>query len=516
MSDTQSLLGLLEAAGTPRVVIIGDLIIDRYVSGDVSRISPEAPIPVLAAKSSELRLGGAGNVAANLRAMDAVVEIVGVVGDDGHGRAMMELFDDLQIARGGVTVDATRPTIEKTRMLSGVHQMLRVDWEDARPLDGDALASVLGSIDASVEGADAVVLSDYGKGMLPPVVLAAAIKACRARGIPVLVDPKGTDYSRYFGATLITPNRKEAEEALGYKIDPLTRLPEAADELIRVAGLDEALITLGADGIYYRTKDGSLEGRVPTQARAVFDVTGAGDTVVAHLAFHLGCRVDLPSAVTLANHAAGIVVAKLGTHSVTRAEITDRLSQHLPHEGKVVARPSVGSVIDAWRTEGKRVVFTNGCFDVLHAGHVKYLRFSRSKGDALIVGVNDDASVARLKGPTRPVNTLEDRMEVLAALEFVDAVVAFDEDTPKKLVEQVSPDVLVKGEDYANKLVVGADWVEAHGGQVVLAPLLDGRSTTGILNRAQGTAGPSAGRSKGTSAGTSAGTSDGNSPEGAS
>ncbi|QDV06592.1 Bifunctional protein HldE [Planctomycetes bacterium Poly30] len=484
MPDTQSLLALLEVARTPRVVIIGDLIIDRYVSGDVRRISPEAPIPVLAAKSSELRLGGAGNVAANLRAMDAVVEIVGIVGDDGHGRAMRELFDKVQIGHKGVVIDPTRPTIEKTRMLSGVHQMIRVDWEDPRPLDGAALRSVLGGLEAAIEGADAVVLSDYGKGMLPPEVLAAAIRACRQRSIPVLVDPKGTDYSRYSGATLITPNRKEAEEALGYKIEPLSRLAEAADELIRVANLDETLITLGADGIYYRTKDGRLEGRVPTQARAVFDVTGAGDTVVAHLAFHLGCRVDLPAAVALANHAAGIVVAKLGTHSVTRAELTDRLSQHLPHEGKVVARANVGSVIDAWRADGKRVVFTNGCFDVLHAGHVRYLRFSRSKGDALIVGINDDASVTRLKGPSRPVNGLEDRMEVLAALEFVDAVVSFEEDTPKKLVEQVSPDVLVKGEDYANKLVVGADWVEAHGGQVVLAPLLDGRSTTGILSRA--------------------------------
>ena len=486
MPDSQSLLSILEGAGQPRVVIIGDLIIDRYVSGDVTRISPEAPIPVLAARSSELRLGGAGNVAANLRSMDATVEIVGVVGDDGHGRAMLELLDDLKIGRSGVAIDSSRPTIEKTRMLSGVQQMLRVDWEDSRPLDGETLTRVQDALLSAIEGADAVVLSDYGKGMLAPVILSAAISACRERGIPVLVDPKGTDYSRYSGATLITPNRKEAEEALGYKIEPLSKLAEAADELIRVANLDQTLITLGADGIYYRTKDGSLEGRVPTQARAVFDVTGAGDTVVAHLAFHLGCRVDLPSAVTLANHAAGIVVAKLGTHSVTRPELIDRLSQHLPHEGKVVARQNVGSVIDAWREEGKRVVFTNGCFDVLHAGHVKYLRFSRSKGDALIVGVNDDASVARLKGPTRPVNSLEDRMEVLAALEFVDAVVEFDEDTPKRLVEQVSPDVLVKGEDYKDKLVVGADWVEAHGGQVVLAPLLDGRSTSNILNKAQG------------------------------
>ncbi len=484
MSDLHELREILASAKTPRVVILGDLIIDKYVSGEVSRISPEAPIPVLAAKSSELRLGGAGNVAANLRSMEAQVDIVGVVGDDGHGRAMRELFEEFEIGTSGVLVDPTRPTIEKTRMMSGVQQMLRVDWEDARPLDGEALEAMLARIPTAIEGADAIVLSDYGKGMMPPPILRRAIDAARALGIPCLVDPKGNDYSRYSGATLITPNRKEAEEALGRKFRSLEEVPEGAAELIRIAGLDMTLITLGADGIYFRSKDGALEGRVPTQARAVFDVTGAGDTVVAHLAFHLGCGVALPAAVTLANHAAGIVVAKLGTHSVTRAELFDRLSQGAPHEGKVVPRAGVGSVIENLRREGKRVVFTNGCFDVLHAGHVDYLRFSRSKGDALVVGVNDDASVARLKGPSRPVNSLEDRMAVLAALEFVDCVVAFDEDTPKKLVEQVSPDVLVKGEDYANKTVVGAEWVESHGGQVVLAPLLAGRSTTSILARA--------------------------------
>jgi len=232
-----------------------------------------------------------------------------------------------------------------------------------------------------------------------------------------------------------------------------------------------------------------IEGRIPTQARAVFDVTGAGDTVVAHLAFHLGNRVDLESAVTLANHAAGIVVAKLGTHSVSRDELLDRLNQGMPHEGKVVPRPGIGAVVEEMRREGKRVVFTNGCFDVLHAGHVDYLRFARSKGDALIVGINDDASVTRLKGPERPVNGIDDRMSVLAALEVVDAVVPFHEDTPKLLIEQVSPDVLVKGEDYKDKVVVGAEWVESHGGQVVLAPLLKGRSTSNILSRAGGDAG---------------------------
>lgn len=489
MTDTLTLLSMIESLGTPKVVIIGDLIIDRYISGEVSRISPEAPIPVLAARSSELRLGGAGNVAANLRAMDAEVEIVGVVGDDGHGRAMRELFEDGKIGTKGVVVDGSRPTIEKTRMMSGVQQMLRVDWEDVRPLDGSTLDEMLKTIPELIENADAVVLSDYGKGMLTKEVLETTIAAGRARGIPVLVDPKGADFTKYSGATLVTPNRKEAELALGHKIASLDHLPEAADELIRMANLDMTLITLSAEGIYFRTKATddapARDGRIPTLARAVFDVTGAGDTVVAHLALYLGAGIDPEAAVTLANHAAGIVVAKLGTHSVNRAEMVDRLQQGLPHEGKVVGRAGIGKVVEELRREGKRVVFTNGCFDVLHAGHVNYLRFARSKGDALIVGVNDDASVSRLKGPSRPVNGIDDRLEVLASLEFVDVVVPFDEDTPKLLVEQVSPDVLVKGEDYKDKVVVGADWVESHGGQVVLAPLLQGRSTTGIIARAK-------------------------------
>lgn len=493
MTDIHTLKEIVEGLGQPRVVILGDLIIDRYVSGEVSRISPEAPIPVLAARSNELRLGGAGNVAANLVAMDARVSIAGVVGDDGHGRAMTEMFEEAGIATDGIVIDESRPTIEKTRMMSGVQQMLRVDFEDARPLDGATLEAMLGLIPGLVAEADALVLSDYGKGTLPRPVLERAIQEARAKGIPVLVDPKGTDYARYSGATLITPNRKEAEQALGRRIASLEELPAAADELIATANLDLTLITLGPDGIYFRTgPDGEgarREGRIPTQARAVFDVTGAGDTVVAHLAFHLGAGVDLESAVSLANHAAGIVVAKLGTHSVTREELLERIAQGNLHDvqppaTKIVARGGIAGIVEAMRAESKRVVFTNGCFDVLHAGHVDYLRFSRSKGDALIVGINDDASVRRLKGETRPVNTLEDRMAVLAALECVDAVVPFSEDTPKALIEDVTPDVLVKGEDYKDKLVVGADWVEAHGGEVVLAPFLAGRSTTGMLERA--------------------------------
>jgi D-beta-D-heptose 7-phosphate kinase/D-beta-D-heptose 1-phosphate adenosyltransferase len=476
----------LASLAHPRLAIIGDLIMDRYMIGDVTRISPEAPIPVLAVKTNELRLGGAGNVAANLVAMEAQVEVVGVVGDDGLGRAMREMFEAIGASADGLVVDEGRPTIEKTRMMSGVQQMLRVDREERRPIAEEVEEQVLKAALKAVENCDCIVLSDYGKGLLTDRVLSQVIQAAKQRDVPVLVDPKGADFSRYKGATLITPNRKEAELALGRPIADLEALPAAADELNEMAQLDLIVITLSADGIYFRSRGNPVrEGRVPAVARAVYDVTGAGDTVVSQLALYLALRWEIADAVAMANHAAGVVVERLGTHSVTRAELMARLMATHPTAGKVLVDSDLAGVMEEWRRKGKRVVFTNGCFDVIHAGHVSYLRFARDRGDVLIVGVNDDASVSRLKGPTRPVNCIEDRLQVLAAMEMVDAVVAFSEDTPKDIIERVTPDVLVKGEDWADKGVVGREWVESHGGQVVLAPVMAGRSTTSILERAK-------------------------------
>ncbi|HVS19058.1 MAG TPA: D-glycero-beta-D-manno-heptose-7-phosphate kinase [Planctomycetota bacterium] len=489
MSDTSELLAALERLGTPRVLIVGDLILDSYVRGEVERISPEAPIPVLAARYTDERLGGAGNVAANLRAMEAEVELVAVLGDDERAVRLRALLEAHGIDASGCVADAARPTTEKTRMVTGSQQILRVDWESSAPIDEGIARRVLAGLEARVRASQAVILSDYGKGMLGRAVLEGVIGLARAAGVPVLVDPKGNDYARYRGATLVTPNRKEAEDALGRRLRDLAELPRAAGDLIEQAGLDAAVITLGAEGIYHRTRDG--EGRrVPTRARAVFDVTGAGDTVIAHLALGLAVGFSLDTAVEFANHAAGLVVAKLGAASVTRAELRAAFLAEGGHEGggKVLERESLERALAAWRKQGKRVVFTNGCFDVLHAGHVQYLRFARSQGDVLLVGVNDDASVRALKGESRPINTLEDRQAVLAALECVDAVTSFSETTPAEIVRRVTPQVLVKGEDWATKGVVGREWVEQHGGSVVLAPLLAGRSTTSILERGAGTA----------------------------
>jgi D-beta-D-heptose 7-phosphate kinase/D-beta-D-heptose 1-phosphate adenosyltransferase len=342
-----------------------------------------------------------------------------------------------------------------------------------------------------VRRAGAVVLSDYGKGVLCTPVLRAVIDAARAAGVPVLVDPKGTDYARYRGATLVTPNRKEAEEALNRKLTGLADVPQAARDLIRVADIEAAVITLGADGMYWLS--GAAEGHVTTVARAVFDVTGAGDTVIAHLALGLACKLSFEACVHLANHAAGIVVGKSGAASVTRAELAAVLAHSTgaaSAAGAVCTLPELLRRIRDWRAEKKRVVFTNGCFDVLHAGHVAYLREARSHGDVLVVGVNDDASVRRLKGTDRPINPVADRLTVLAALEMVDAVVPFAEDTPLELVQALTPDVLVKGQDWADKGVVGREWVERHGGKVVLAQMLPGRSTSAIVERMRGSAAP--------------------------
>jgi D-beta-D-heptose 7-phosphate kinase/D-beta-D-heptose 1-phosphate adenosyltransferase len=481
-SELQTILGQL---GKPRVLVIGDLILDRYVSGEVDRISPEAPIPVLNATKQLDKLGGAGNVAANLRAMEAEVEIVGVSGDDSRGRRMVGMLEELGVETSGCVFDSSRPTTEKTRMVSGVQQVLRVDWETTKAIDDELARRIVLDLPERVKRADVVVISDYGKGLLTRIVLGGALQIARAQGVPVLVDPKGTDYARYKGATLITPNRKEAEEALGRKLGDLRDLPAAAQELIKTSDLGAAVITLGAQGMYLMAQDGQSI-HVPTVAREVFDVTGAGDTVIAHLALALGAKLGLVESVHLANHAAGIVVGKPGAASVTRRELWESLDQHergVRTPKKIVRGQELDALLTRWRSQGKRIVFTNGCFDILHVGHIEYLRFARAKGDVLVVGVNDDDSTRRLKGPERPVNPLEERMALLAALEMVDAVTSFTEDTPKNIVERVTPNVLVKGEDWKQKGVVGREWVEGHGGEVALAPLVAGRSTTSVFER---------------------------------
>ncbi|HHI78452.1 MAG TPA: D-glycero-beta-D-manno-heptose-7-phosphate kinase [Planctomycetes bacterium] len=475
-----SLLQTLEFIDSPRVLVFGDLILDRYVDGNANRVSPEAPVLVFSSGFSYFRLGGAGNVAANVVSAGGEATCLGYVGEDEGAQQMADLLRKNGIDDRGLIVDKSRPTTLKTRFVSKTHQVLRVDEESKEVASREVEDRVLHFLDEHLGGFDALLLSDYGKGVLSLRLLNEVIARAKALDLPVLVDPKGRDFSKYRGATLITPNKKEAEEATGFKIDSATSLEEVADILIETGDLKSVVITLGAEGIFFKTKDGKKR-ILPTEAKSVFDVTGAGDTVVAILGLGLGAGLDLESSVRLANLAAGIVVGRFGTAAVSREELLGVLGAD--HGSKILDENSLASTLVKLRSEKKRIVFSNGCFDLLHPGHLDYLAKAKSYGDVLILGVNDDESIRRAKGPTRPICPLKDRLLMLSGLEIVDYLIPFGEDTPLNLIQKISPDVLVKGEDWRDKGVVGRDWVEAHGGQVVLVPFLEGYSTTRLVER---------------------------------
>jgi len=477
---------VLSALGRPRVVVVGDLILDRYITGVVDRISPEAPIQVLSVESDERRLGGAGSVAADLAALGARTTLVGVLGRDDSAAAARAQAQALGIDLVAVE-DPSRPTSLKTRHLARSHsipqQVLRVDREDVRALAPEVETAVLAALDRALEGADAALLSDYQKGLLTRGVLAHVIAWGRRTGKPVVVDPKGDDFERYRGATGIKPNRSQTERIVGFPVRDAGDAERAADRLLGSLGFDFVLVTLDRDGMLVKHRD-DVAHAFRTAPREVYDVTGAGDMVLAVLGIVLGGGGSAAEASALANVAAGLEVEKVGVVPIPREEIAARLAEHAPVLGsKVVERPRVAALAARLREAGRKVVFTNGCFDVLHAGHVRYLAFARSQGDVLVVGLNADESVRRLKGAGRPVNPAADRAAVLSGLAAVDHVVVFHEDDPLALVREVQPDVLVKGEDWKDKGVVGREIVEARGGRVVLAPLLEGRSTTGTIER---------------------------------
>ena len=482
--ENRRLADLLESLPNTRVLVVGDLILDRYADGKANRVSPEAPVLVFEYDSERYLLGGACNVAANLRELGASASVLGVVGDDEAGEQLRTLLQQADIDTQALVKDTTRPTTRKTRYVAKTMQVLRVDEESRAPVGGDAEAQMLAILDQRPFPWKSVLLSDYGKGVLTPRVIQAAIAAARSQGGVTVVDPKGKDYSIYRGVDLLTPNREEAEAATGVAIKTTEDLHRTAQRLREITGIRTAVITLGKDGIFFEREDGTHR-IIPTEARQVFDVTGAGDTVVAVLTFCRAAGVSLEDSLRLANHAAGITVAKLGTWAPSRREVLARLGENsVSSGGKVLSLEAAIEVASRLRAEGRRLVFTNGCFDILHPGHCDYLAKSRSYGDALMVGINTDASVQRQqKGPGRPINCLEDRAAVLAALQAVDYVVAFDDDTPKALIEKVTPHVLAKGEDWRDKGVVGQEWVEKHGGQVVLVPLVAGRSTTNVVQK---------------------------------
>ena len=480
------LLSLLSSLAGVRVLCVGDVMLDRYVYGHVSRISPEAPIPIFAADHEQLVLGGAGNVARNITTLGGICDLVTLTGRDSPAHQISELA---AAAGEGLhlhsIVDKTRRTPLKTRHIASGQQVLRTDHETATDCDPTLAAKLIERALAKLPGAGAVILSDYGKGTLSTAVCRALIPAARAHGVPLFVDPKGHDYSKYAGAAIVTPNRAELEAAARLPVGTDAEVTRAARRLIDAHGFDAVVATRSEKGMSIIAPE--TAEHLPTEALAVYDVSGAGDTVVATLALATAAGAALADAASLANCAAGIVVGKRGTATASPAEIRQTLRHRgrFRQEAKIMDLPTLLDMVRIWRADGLRVGFTNGCFDVLHAGHVSLLASARLQCDRLVVGVNSDDSVKRLKGPTRPVNTASLRSFVLSALEPVDGVVIFAEDTPRDLIAALCPDVLMKGADYTVDTVVGADIVQAYGGTVKLIPLIPGLSTTGILNHGQ-------------------------------
>jgi D-beta-D-heptose 7-phosphate kinase/D-beta-D-heptose 1-phosphate adenosyltransferase len=472
------------------VLCIGDLMLDDFVYGEVARVSPEAPVPVLAVKREDKLIGGAGNVACNIASLGARCLFLGVIGEDEAGGILRAAFAGHGgLIEPGLVVDRSRPTVRKLRFVSEHYSthLLRADWEVAAPVAEAVEDELLARIEAMLPRANAVILSDYAKGTLTPRVISATIKEARRLGKVVIVDPKGTDYTIYRGATLITPNRKELGEATHRPVRNADELAAAATELLRLVDSKAVLVTLSEDGMLLKVAEAEPL-HVPAYPVRVRDVSGAGDTVVAVLAAFLAMEAGFEIAMRAANAAASVVVGKRGTATVSALELRARIlpAAALASEEKIVFDAMVmDERVRGWRAQGLRIGFTNGCFDILHPGHVKLLTKARAACDRLVVGLNSDASVRRLKGESRPIQNVHARADVLAALEAVDLVVVFDEETPIELIARLRPSVLIKGSDYRLDQVVGREVVEAHGGEVILVDIVPGHSTTGILARSE-------------------------------
>ena len=489
MTGNTDLAAQLEALSGARVVVAGDVMLDRFLYGEVERISPEGPIPVLRIEREAAMLGGAGNVLRNLAALGAKIEFLAVVGDDAAGREVHNLARDAAGEGCRLLVEAGRPTTIKERYIAAGQQLLRADRDPGSAIRAETAAALIDATTAALSGAGALVLSDYGKGTFEPDTLGVLIAAARAAGCPVVVDPKGRDYGVYRGATLVTPNKRELHEATGLPTSSDREVALAAQEIIDSCGIETVLATRGSDGLTLLASGGKgTHFNLPAEAREVFDVSGAGDTVVAAVAAALAAGLSLDDAARLANLAAGIVVGKLGTAVASRSELLQTLhaSDLMVAEAKVADLDASVEQAARWRQKGLTIGFTNGCFDLLHPGHISLLAQARAACDRLIVGLNSDASTRRLKGDGRPIQSEAARAAVLASLANVDLVVVFGEDTPLKLIEALRPDVLVKGADYARDEVVGADLVERHGGKLILVELAPGHSTSGTIGRMSG------------------------------
>jgi D-beta-D-heptose 7-phosphate kinase/D-beta-D-heptose 1-phosphate adenosyltransferase len=482
--DLSALQHLLDLVPGRRIVCVGDLMVDRFVYGEVTRVSPEAPIPVLKRARELVMLGAAGNVARNVAALGGSVALAGLIGGDVEGREMLRLVGEEPGVEGYLVADPSRPTTLKTRFVSGGQQLLRVDLEESRPVEGEVEQRLIRTIRDVAKDCGVVMLSDYGKGVVTDAVIAACREAAQACGGKVVVDSKARSFARYGAVDLIKPNAAELAHATDLSAETDAEVETALARALELWEAKAILVTRASKGMTLAVRGGTVR-HFPTQPREVFDVSGAGDTTLAALGLALAAEAPIEEAIAFAQLAAGVAVSKVGTATVSPEELVEAaISAHLaPAEAKVATAQRMVDEVARWRAKGLRVGFTNGCFDILHKGHVAYLAQARSWCDRLIVGLNSDASVRALKGEGRPVNDLESRALVLAGLGSVDLVVPFDDSTPLKLIEGARPDVLVKGADYAESEVVGGDLVKGWGGEVKLAQLVDGYSTTAAIAR---------------------------------
>ena len=478
----ERLYNLLDSTKGGPVLVIGDIILDCYLSGSVDRISPEAPVQVFEVEGESWKLGGAANVAANVKALGWEPILVGAVGQDRDAEVLRALLAREGINPGFIVADPNRPTIIKTRIIAMRQQMLRLDREKKISLSKAVAKKMLSTVRAKIKSVQGVIVSDYGKGALPPELLAELFAICRKNGKITVVDPKGKDYGRYRGAHVITPNKKEAEAAAAVEINGEAEYGAAARKLFKIAGVKSVVITRGPEGMSIFDKPSSRGLHLPAEALEVFDVTGAGDTVAAALGTMLFAGLSLEDAVRVANVAAAIEVGHAGVYAVSKKNVMDRLEADRQANGKLMTIKQAALWASGLRAQGKKIVFTNGCFDLLHAGHVRLLRKAATFGDRLIVGINSDSSIRRLKGPGRPLLHETDRLEIMSAIDCVSAISLFSESTPKKLISAIRPDVVVKGSDYAVSEVVGREIVEKYGGRVELVKLVEGRSTSNIID----------------------------------
>ena len=488
---SENLVHILSNIGRPNIMLVGDFMLDKYVWGEVNRISQEAPIPVLNVASEEIRPGGAGSVASNLAHLGANIFCYGTIGNDNEGRLLLDNLNDLGVDTEGIVQDSDRPTTVKVRMMGhlqsagkGIQQLLRIDYEKTDDIEEEKQEVIINKIENKIQQVDIVLISDMNKGLLSRRILDAVIKSGKDHNVPVIVDPGLTkDYGIYRGATAITPNRFETKLSTGIKITDVNSMKSAGKKLLEENLFEYIIITADKDGMFLYSRDGKCK-LISTVPKDVYDVSGAGDMVLSVFGFVVGSKNSFEDAAMIANVAAGVEVGKIGAVPISKSEILSELmGGSNPLYTKIKVLDELEEILNRHRKENKKIVFTNGCFDILHVGHIEYLKFSRKQGDVLVIGLNTDRSVREQKGDKRPFVSEDERARLISALEDVDYVILFDDLTPEKLIRRVKPDVLVKGEDWKEKGVVGREFVESYGGKVILAPLVKDVSTTDIVSR---------------------------------